>query len=116
MDIVACYLYTITKHGYPPMAVDSLKHLDEFSKLGFEKNIELSLDWILKNRYATDHPDPNLAGAVINTRLRQKKDKLWITQRDVGTTFGVRFLAAYYDYNFGERSLKPGSPFRNFRM
>ena len=70
---------------------------------GFDDDIELSLDWILKNRYATDHPDPNLAGAVINTRLRHKKGKLWITQRDVGTTFGVRFLAAYYDYTFGDK-------------
>ena len=61
---------------------------------GFDDDIELSLDWILKNRYATDHPDPNLAGAVINTRLRHKKGKLWITQRDVGTTFGVRFLVS----------------------
>jgi len=28
---------------------------------------------------------------------------LWITQRDVGTTFGVRFLSAYYDYTFGDK-------------
>jgi hypothetical protein len=67
-DIVACYLYVITKHGYPPVAA---------------------------------HADPNLAGAVINTRLRHKKGKLWIIQRDVGTTFGVRFLASYYNYTFG---------------
>jgi uncharacterized protein YyaL (SSP411 family) len=71
---------------------------------GFDEAIELSLEWILKNRYATDHPDPNLAGAVINTRLRHKKGKLWITQRDVGTTFGVRFLASYYDFTFGDKS------------
>ena len=71
---------------------------------GFDDDIELSLDWILKNRYATDHPDPNLAGAVINTRLRHRKGKLWITQRDVGSTFGVRFLASYYDYTFGVKS------------
>ena len=80
--------------------------LREHGVQGFDKNIELSLNWILKNRYATDHPDPNLAGAVINTRLRHKKDKLWITQRDVGTTFGVRFLSAYYDYTFGEKAVK----------
>ena len=74
---------------------------------GFEENIELSLDWILKNRFAADHPDPNLAGAVVNTRLRHKKGKLWFTQRDVGSSFGVRFLASYYDYTFGEKALKP---------
>lgn len=39
-DIVACYLYTITKHGYPPVAGDAMQHLDEFSKLGFS-SIEL---------------------------------------------------------------------------
>lgn len=70
---------------------------------GFDEDIELSLEWILKNRYAKNHPDPNLGGAVINTRLRHKKGKLWITQRDVGTTFGVRFLAAYYDYTYGDK-------------
>ena len=74
---------------------------------GFDENIELSVDWILKNRYAAGHPDPNLAGAVINTRLRHKNDKLWFSQRDVGSTFGVRFLASYYDYTYGEKSVKP---------
>jgi sugar phosphate isomerase/epimerase len=39
-DIVACYLYTITKHGYPPLAKDATKHLDEFAELGFT-SIEL---------------------------------------------------------------------------
>lgn len=39
-DIVACYLYTITKHGYPPVAKDAPLHLEEFSQLGFT-SIEL---------------------------------------------------------------------------
>ncbi len=39
-DIVACYLYTITKHGYPPVAEKTPLHLEEFSKLGFA-SIEL---------------------------------------------------------------------------
>jgi len=69
---------------------------------GFDEHIELSKEWILKNRYDQNHPDKNLAGAVMNTRLRHKKGKLWLTQRDVGTTFGVRFLAAYYDDQFGD--------------
>ncbi len=76
--------------------------LREHGVEGFDEAIELSLQWILKNRYAASHPDPNLAGAVINTRLRHKKGKLWLTQRDVGSTFGVRFLAAYYDVTFGD--------------
>ena len=69
---------------------------------GLDESIELSLDWILKNRYTTDHPDPNLAGAVVNTRLRHRMDKLWFVNRDVGSTLGVRFLASYYDYTFGD--------------
>jgi hypothetical protein len=64
----------------------------------FEENISLSLDWILKNRFSTDHPDPNLSGAVINTRLRYRNEKLWLVNRDIGSSFGVRFLAAYYDH------------------
>ncbi len=39
-DIVACYLYTITRHGYPPVAEDALQHLEELSTLGFA-SIEL---------------------------------------------------------------------------
>ena len=39
-DIVACYLYIITRHGYPPVAGDSLKHLKELKKLGY-RSIEL---------------------------------------------------------------------------
>ncbi len=39
-DIVACYLYTITRHGYPPAAQNTLQHMDEFSRLGFS-SIEL---------------------------------------------------------------------------
>ena len=39
-NIVACYLYTITRHGYPPVAGEAPKHLDEFSRLGFT-SIEL---------------------------------------------------------------------------
>ncbi len=35
-DIVACYLYIITKHGYPPAAADSTKHLNELKDLGFQ--------------------------------------------------------------------------------
>jgi sugar phosphate isomerase/epimerase len=39
-DIVGCYLYTISRHGYPPVAGDALQHLDEISRLGFS-SIEL---------------------------------------------------------------------------
>ena len=62
----------------------------------FVANYERSADWLVRNRYAADHPDPNLRGAVVNTRMRSRKGIVWLTQRDVGTSFGLRFLSAYY--------------------
>ena len=64
----------------------------------FEKNLDLALNWILVNRFDPNHSDPNIAGATINIRTRHKKGKLWITNRDIGTSFAVRFLCDYYDY------------------
>ncbi len=49
-----------------------------------------------QNRFSTEHPDPNLRGAVVNTRMRFRKGEMWMTQRDVGTSFGLRFLSIYY--------------------
>lgn len=63
---------------------------------------ERSINWVLKNRYAIDHPDPNLRGAVVNTRYRSKKGKVWLTSRDVGTSFGLRFIAAYYQLKYNK--------------
>ncbi len=68
----------------------------------FKNNVERSAHWIINNRYSVDHPDKNLAGAVVNLRTRHKKGKIWMTQRDVGTSFGIRFLVDYYRYKFGE--------------
>ena len=64
-DIVACYLYTISKHGYPPVASDSMQHLDEFSQLGFS-SIELEgiREEHLKGMYQQRHA------------LRSKADEL----------------------------------------
>ncbi len=39
-DIIGCYLYTITRHGYPPDASDSLQHMKEMKELGF-RSIEM---------------------------------------------------------------------------
>lgn len=64
----------------------------------FEKNIESSVQWVLNNRFSEDHPDENLSGGFINTRSRVRKGKMTLVNRDVGTGFGVRFLADYYDY------------------
>lgn len=64
----------------------------------FISNIEKSLTWVMKNRFSSDHPDNNLKGAMINTKMRTKSGKLLIMQRDVGTAFGIRFLVKYYEY------------------
>jgi uncharacterized protein YyaL (SSP411 family) len=66
----------------------------------FKENVEHSLDWVLKNRFSPDHPDKNLAGAFFEFRTRRKNDKMWITMRDIATSFGLRFLANYYEYAF----------------
>ncbi len=62
----------------------------------FRKNIQRSLTWTLVNRYRRDHPDANLAGGFIELRTRRKDGRLWITHRDVGTSFSIRFLTDYY--------------------
>jgi rhamnogalacturonyl hydrolase YesR len=61
----------------------------------FRPNIERSLAWLLRNRYAPDHPDRNLARAILETRVRTKRSGIWMTQRDIATSFGVRFLCDY---------------------
>ncbi len=68
----------------------------------FRVNIEKSVRWVLKNRYAVDHPDPNLAGGFFELRTRHKEGGLWITIRDIATSFGLRFLADYYDFAYTE--------------
>lgn len=68
----------------------------------FKKNVERSLNFVLKNRYPSDHPDKNLAGGFFETRMRSKSGQIWFTARqDIATSFGLRFLADYYQYKFG---------------
>ncbi|MDR1632971.1 MAG: hypothetical protein LBR97_08900 [Dysgonamonadaceae bacterium] len=62
--------------------------------------VERSVHWILNNRYAVDHSDPNLRSGVVNTRMRMKNGSIWLTHRDVGTSFGLRFLSAYYQLKY----------------
>ncbi len=69
----------------------------------FKENIERSAKWIIANRFSPDHPDKNLAGATMNIRTRTKGGKLYLTQRDLGTSFSLRFLAAYFNYRYGTR-------------
>jgi hypothetical protein len=66
----------------------------------FKESIDQSAKWIIKNRFDNNHPDENLRGAFMNLRVRNKKGKIWMTQRDVGTSMGMRFLASYYRYKF----------------
>ena len=66
----------------------------------FVKNYERSAQWIVTNRFAANHSDPNLRGAVLNTRMRTQQGRIWLTQRDVGSSFGLRFLSMYYDLKF----------------
>ena len=67
----------------------------------FNDNIDLSASWLLKNRYKSDHPDVNLAGGVINTRVRyNRNNKIWFVNRDVGTSFALRFFKDYINYKF----------------
>lgn len=63
----------------------------------FRLHAERSLHWILNNRFSVHHPDENLRGAILNTRVRNRFGKMWVVNRDVGTSFGLRFLAMYYD-------------------
>jgi hypothetical protein len=69
----------------------------------FKDMIDQSAEWVIKNRFDENHPDENLRGSFLNLRVRTKKGKIWMTQRDVGTSFGMRFLASYYNYKFEER-------------
>lgn len=66
----------------------------------FKERIDLSAQWVMANRFFPDHSDPNLAGAFMNIRRRNRKGKIWLVNRDVGTAFGLRFLSKYYDYKF----------------
>ena len=61
----------------------------------FDEAIDRSARWLEANRFAADHPDPNLAGAVVNTRMKRADGATVLLNRDVGTTFGLRFLARY---------------------
>lgn len=62
----------------------------------FSVNIERALSCVVRNRFSTSHPDTNLRGGVINIKVRSRNGRLVMMQRDVGTAFGLRFLAACY--------------------
>lgn len=73
----------------------------ELAKAGYKEflpNIEKSANWIIKNRYSLNHPDKNLRGAILETRMRNRHDKIWLVNRDIGTSFSIRFLSDYIDF------------------
>jgi hypothetical protein len=74
--------------------------LAKYGYTEFDPAIEKSVKWIIRNRYDQNHPDPNLRGAIIETRTRFKDGKAWLTNRDIGTSFSLRFLADYMKYKF----------------
>lgn len=62
---------------------------------GLRPHIERSARWLLRNQFPADHPDPNLRGGFLETRLRSSADGARIEYRDISTAFALRFLAAY---------------------
>jgi rhamnogalacturonyl hydrolase YesR len=66
----------------------------------FIPNIERSVKWVIKNRFPVTHPDANLRGSMLNTKMRMKEGKTLIMQRDIGTSFGIRFLVKYFTMKY----------------
>ncbi len=76
--------------------------LKDYGFTEFAPTIEVFADWLIANRYAAGHPDRNLAGAVIDTRLKLSGGEVALLNRDVGSTFGLRFLSLYLRDRRGE--------------
>ena len=69
----------------------------ELYRLGhteFADELRSARDWVLTNRFPTDHPDPNLRGAFLETRRYNRPDGIVVNVRDIATSFGLRFLTA----------------------
>jgi uncharacterized protein YyaL (SSP411 family) len=77
-----------------------LRLLDYGEGEQFKENIELSIKWVLTNRYSANHPDSNLAGAFLNVRTRKKKVEIRMVNRDIGTTICLLFLSKYYKHYY----------------
>ncbi len=57
----------------------------------FDPQIHAAARWLIANRFATNHPDPNVRGLVVE--LRNKRGV--VLQREIGTGFAARFFADY---------------------
>ena len=78
--------------------------LSNYGYKEFDGHIEKSALWLMNNRYAVNHPDPNLRGAVLETRTRFRKGKVWLVNRDIGTSFGLRFLVDYMNFKYERKA------------
>jgi beta-glucuronidase len=69
----------------------------------FDAAIGRSLAWVLANRFPLTHPDPNLAGAVVETWTKHRGHGIELLVRDIASAFALRFLARYHQLYFGAR-------------
>jgi beta-glucuronidase len=62
----------------------------------FDARIEAARRWVVEHRYPEAHPDPALAGSLLELRRRRGEGgTLSVRARPIATAFGLRFLAAY---------------------
>ena len=66
----------------------------------FDGQIHAAARWLIANRFPADHPDPNVRGTVFEFRNKSSN----VLQRDLGSIFAARFLAAYLKAFPGEQS------------
>jgi hypothetical protein len=57
----------------------------------FDRHIHTAARWLIANRYAGDHPDPNVRGLVVERRVKRGE----VIQRDLGNFFAARFFESY---------------------
>lgn len=83
--------------------------LRDYGVEGFDQPIERALSWVLANRFPPDHTDPNLRGAVLETRVRVVDGRTRIAVRDIASAFALRFLVmAHHDLAGGDTNRTPG--------
>lgn len=62
----------------------------------FDPQIHAAARWLIANRFAADHADPNVRGLVVELRVKRDANGRRVTLlRDLGSPFAARFLAAY---------------------